>query len=170
MQPGRGQPLHHPAGRPVLVVAQFRVGMQIPAERDQVRLPGGEELAEFPGQVMAVHPPPPPAGQAGPRRPGWLRRGTGSPCTPRIQSGSPAVRCAPRLGRPPVDNRSCPYEPGPCPPQTDPARISALNCGNHVAWAAAPAWIAPARPAVTRSARTPAWLVRGAPRLSARRV
>jgi len=43
----------------VLVIAKFRVRMEIPAERDQLILTGSEELVEFLRQFMPEHEPPP---------------------------------------------------------------------------------------------------------------
>jgi hypothetical protein len=58
-QPCRGEPERHPARGPVLVVSQFRVRVQVPAERDQFVLARGEELVEFLRQVMPEHGRPP---------------------------------------------------------------------------------------------------------------
>ncbi len=54
-----GEPLRHPGRGPVLVVAEFRVRMEVAAERDQLILMGSEELVEFLRQIMPEHEPPP---------------------------------------------------------------------------------------------------------------
>ena len=54
------QPELHPARRPVLVVTDLRMGMQVAPEIDELGLMPGEERVELALQVKFGHPWPPP--------------------------------------------------------------------------------------------------------------